>query len=306
MEKVCVLMSTYNGQKYIREQIDSILSQKEIEPFILIRDDGSTDETLPVLLYYKEKYPHQIRVIAGHNAGVQKSFSELINYACESEFDYFAFADQDDVWDENKLLAGVSALKDKQGDIPLLYFSNLCAVDENLKPYGNIYPDNGVIMTKKGALTRNYAYGCTCVFNKKAVSMYAKNYKARMWMHDYWLYLICLYMGEVYYDDTSYISYRQHGNNSVGFKHNLKQTLKRKIKSFKLLFVEHPREYMAEDLYNTFRDDLKEEDLNIIEQFINYRKNILTKIKASKDKDYLVYGKMQNIFLKIRFLLGSV
>jgi len=299
-------MSAYNGQKYIIEQIDSILSQKGVEVFLVVRDDGSTDATLSVLLSYRQKYHAQMEVIAGLNEGVQRSFSYLINHVKDYDFDYFAFADQDDVWHEDKLCVAVSILKGKSADKPVLYFSNLCAVDEKLKPYGNIYAKGYVNITKKGALTRNFAYGCTCVFNRKAVLMYARNYEARMWMHDYWLYLICLYMGEVYYDENAYISYRQHGNNSVGFKRSIKQTVKRKFKSFSLLFTEHPREYMADDLYNTFKNELSKEDVRTIKEFINYRKTIITKLKASGDKGYLVYGTLQNLFLKIRFIIGSV
>ena len=304
-QKVCVLMSTYNGEQYIAQQLESILNQKDVEVYIIISDDGSCDKTVSIIRDYQKKYLDKIELVEGENAGVQKSFSKLINMAKDKPFDYFAFADQDDKWLNEKLITAVNILKDKSFDLPQLYFSNLCAADDKLNELGNIYSANSVIMQKKGALTRNFAYGCTCVFNKKAVEMYAKNYNARMWMHDYWLYLICLYIGEVYYDNTSYILYRQHSNNTVGYKHGITQIIRRKLKSFSLL-REHPRENMAVDLYNTFEKELSDDDKVILKNFFSYRRNIFSRIKAAFDKDYLIYGKLQNIFLRIRFIIGAV
>ena len=109
MEKVCVLMSTYNGEKYLKEQIESILNQENIEVDILIRDDGSTDNTLNILENYTQKYKN-IRYYTGENLRSAKSFMNLLFTV--KEYDYYAFSDQDDVWKKNKLYTAVSKLKE--------------------------------------------------------------------------------------------------------------------------------------------------------------------------------------------------
>ena len=92
MKKVQVLLSTYNGEKYLKEQLDSIIAQKGVDVHILARDDGSKDDTIKILEGYEN-----IDIIKGSNIGVCKSFFELINKS--GEYDYYSFADQDDVWD---------------------------------------------------------------------------------------------------------------------------------------------------------------------------------------------------------------
>lgn len=299
---VCVLMSTYNGEQYIKQQLDSILSQKNVRVYLMIRDDGSADSTPQILKTYEGE---NVEIIYGENVGVQKSFSQLVSYAQNRTESYYAFADQDDFWNENKLSIACEWLTSQEKEQPLLYFSNLNATDENLNIINKVYPDHYVNINKKSCLIRNYAYGCTMVFNKKAVNLYNTNIEARMWMHDYWMYYICVYLGKVYYDSTPYIAYRQHSGNTVGYRHSLSGWLKRKCKSLTLL-SEHPRENMAFDFYDTFKNLLSSEDQNLLMIFFNYRKNLFTRFKAAFHKDYYVCEKTQNLFLFIRFLLGAV
>ena len=94
--QVAVLMSTYNGEKYIRDQIDSILSQIKVNVTLFIRDDGSTDSTVKIITQYTEKYSN-IKFWVGENIGVGNSFMQLL-YSLTDEFDYYAFSDQDDIW----------------------------------------------------------------------------------------------------------------------------------------------------------------------------------------------------------------
>lgn len=105
---VSVLMSTYNGAKYIREQIDSILNQKDVNVELLIRDDGSSDNTAEICKEYQKKNTN-IRFYQGENIGVGKSFMELLKKAPEA--DYYSFSDQDDVWLEDKLSRAVKMIK---------------------------------------------------------------------------------------------------------------------------------------------------------------------------------------------------
>ena len=127
MKIVCVLLSTYNGEKYLKEQLDSVLNQKDITLNFLVRDDGSTDSTIDILKQYEKE--GKIKLIVGKNIGYKKSFYELAKLAPLS--DYYAFCDQDDVWDDDKLITAVNMLERENNSIPLLYFSALRVVNNN-------------------------------------------------------------------------------------------------------------------------------------------------------------------------------
>ena len=159
-------MSSYNGEKYIKEQIDSILAQEEVEIYLLIRDDGSRDATLDILEKYEKL--DNVRLIKGENLGVKKSFLSLIAMAPDY-FDYYALSDQDDYWLTDKMISAINHIEGagENLDDNFLYYSNTCLVDENLFPlnekgYNVDRPYNfGEI------LIRNCASGCTYVFGRK-------------------------------------------------------------------------------------------------------------------------------------------
>lgn len=222
-----ILMSTYNGEKYLKEQIESLLNQTYQKFKILIRDDGSTDKTKDILESYQKKYPSIIKCVYGENLGVVKSFIKLINLSDE-KCDYFAFCDQDDYWLEEKL---EKAFEKMRKDIPFLYFSNKILVDEKLRI---LKIENKDIEVKKfNSLIENLATGCTIVINKKLIR-YLKNKNINsknILMHDWFAYILANFLGEVYFDKNSYIYYRQHSNNVVGSESNaVKKNYKRVIR----------------------------------------------------------------------------
>ena len=102
--KVAILLATYNGEKYLREQIDSILKQNGVDLTLYVRDDGSTDGTIDLLKEYVVN-TKAVKLDIGKNLGVGNSFMQLL-YDCPNDFDFYAFSDQDDIWDENKLYVG--------------------------------------------------------------------------------------------------------------------------------------------------------------------------------------------------------
>ena len=125
--KVLVLMSTYNGERFLREQLDSILSQEGVEIILRVRDDGSKDNTCQILSDYAAKHKN-IEWKACENVGFVKSFSALVRMAADSDSnaDYFAFADQDDIWMPQKLATACKALATKDDSKPNLFTSNSC------------------------------------------------------------------------------------------------------------------------------------------------------------------------------------
>lgn len=246
MDKLQVLMSSYNGRKYIKEQLDSIMAQDCQEKgiaglYLLVRDDGSTDGTQKILEQYSEKYPGRIEWFQGENQGVIQSFFELMANAGES--DYYALADQDDYWMPSKMSAGIKKLKqmDKHnsgknggtGSIPLLYCCRPLLADEKLTPL-TVHVDNPVMRPGFGnALIENIVTGCTAVFNNRLRQMVSCHIPEHATMHDRWMYLTATCFGAIYYDETPYIYYRQHAGNAVGKNTGRLSELKYRINKFK-------------------------------------------------------------------------
>lgn len=205
-EIITVLMSTYNGEKYLAEQIDSILKQKDCQVRLIVRDDGSNDATIDILKQYQEK--GELEWYAGTNMGPAKSFLELVKNSPASS--YYAFSDQDDVWDDDKLSIGITALK--KADKPSLYCSNVRVTDENLHLIKDkAFPDKinidfSSVITDSGNL-----FGCTMVFNE-AMKNYisVRDVPEDIIMHDIWLGCIAALFGNLVYDSQPHFSYRNH------------------------------------------------------------------------------------------------
>lgn len=212
MQKVCILLSTYNGDKFIEEQLESLLAQDFPNVSILIRDDGSRDRTVEILKEYSSRFP-SIKCIFGENVGVKKSFWSLIE-AASDDFDYYAFCDQDDYWLPAKLAVGVDSLKDKNPLTPLMYCSSLTVTDSNLVPVRTAVPPRFVGLGN--LLVENFITGCTVVINRSARAVILLNNTSNYCMHDWWIALLIAVSGELVCDEKSEILYRQHGGNSVG------------------------------------------------------------------------------------------
>lgn len=243
---VLVLLSCYNGQAYLKEQLDSILTQKNCNVELLIRDDGSVDDTVSILKEYEYHYSKSggsvkiLPVLYGKNLGVIRSFFILLQQASVLQYDYYALADQDDIWMEHKLSHAVKTLekecRKKKSNIktfPCLYAGAVQPVDTTGKrlstgmSYSKVRPSFG------NALIENICTGCTCVFSKGLLSLLKEKTPNFVIMHDFWLYLVAAAFGTVIYDPQPYIFYRQHENNTVGMAVTRLENYKRRLKNFK-------------------------------------------------------------------------
>lgn len=229
MEIVQVLMSTYNGEKYIREQLDSILKQTYPIVKILIRDDGSSDGTISVLKEYANRYEN-VTYYEGTNVGVIQSFLQLLQDS-DDLAEYYAFADQDDVWLPEKIEKAVEKLKSIKESIPLLYCSDLYVTDAEL----NIIKidDKRPRPSFGNALVQNICTGCTAVMNHSLRDIINQTNPKNIVMHDWWFYLVGTLQGDVLYDNTPHMYYRQHGSNEWGAKTSKKEILKYRLKQLK-------------------------------------------------------------------------
>lgn len=307
MSTVCVLMSTYNGEKYLKEQLDSVLSQKNVELNVVIRDDGSKDRTIEIIKNYV-KDNSNIRLITGNNIGPALSFLELLKEAPETE--YYAFCDQDDYWKEDKLYKAVLMINNNEfGDLPALYYSNLTLTDEKL----NIITKTSIKYRSNKKTDRyiplvdNMGTGCTMVMNKKLAELIISHMPNDITMHDAWCNIVCSLFGNVIFDTNSYIMYRQHNNNTIGMDveksitENAKMHLSR-IKDTSL----QPRFKNAASLWDCFGDELSKEDKEKIYEIISYKDSLFRRFRLLFDFSIHSYSFIKDIKYRLLILFGEI
>src|SRR3954470_1218878 len=209
---VVVLLSTYDGERWLRQQLDSILAQEHRPRRLLIRDDGSRDGTLAIARAYEREHPALITVSAGANLGPTASFLGLLRDAPPA--DAYAFADQDDVWHRDKLRRAVERLR-PAGDAPMLCCGRLHLIGADGGHLG-WWPAPRRIGFGN-ALVQNVVTGCTAVLNAAAARLVARGAPdGRLVIHDWWMYLVVSAFGEVDYDPRPAIDYRVHAGNAIG------------------------------------------------------------------------------------------
>lgn len=183
---VNVLISTYNGEKYIREQIDSILAQSYPDIRIYVRDDGSTDGTIKILWEYSEK--GLIRLSRGKNAGYGRSFGRLLKAAKEG--DYWAFCDQDDIWLPDKVKWAVEWLEKQPADVPALFGSAYELTDESMETVtGKAMPPAYKVDFRR-ALTECVYMGFAMTINRPLRDLMLKADMEEVTSHDWWAWIL--------------------------------------------------------------------------------------------------------------------
>lgn len=299
---VTVVMSTYNGEKYLREQLESILHQESVDIFLFVRDDGSRDDTLNILKEYADRYGN-VRFFAGENLGAGKSFYDALSKAPDSS--YYAFSDQDDVWLPDKLIAGINALSSseiKEDDLPLLYTCRTRVVDAELKPASakELYPE----ITFSSSLLENYASGCTFVFNKKARDVFLECPSEYISAHDWDMLRIVLATGgKVFRDENRHILYRQHGSNVVGVSGDLKHRVKR-ILSGRLMKELRSRVEFAGRLREIYANTIPEENMAVLDSLCDYKKSLSSRMALVRSGEIARTDRKENLVFKTLFLFG--
>lgn len=274
--KVNILMATYNGEKFLAQQIESIQKQTFKEWNLLIRDDGSSDKTCDIIRNFTAK-DSRIRFInenEHHNLGVIKSFFTLVNYEVA---DFYFFSDQDDVWLSEKLSVSLEAAKHKASDVPLLVYTDLKVVNQEL----NILQDSMIRAQSHHAnttllpeLTENTVTGGTMMINHAlAEKWFTPN---DILMHDWFLALLAASLGEIIYLDLPTQLYRQHDNNVLGAR-----TMDKRFKILregpKSIFTRywkliHDSQKQASLIVDKYGDIMTANDLELIKCFIKIDK----------------------------------
>jgi glycosyltransferase involved in cell wall biosynthesis len=267
-----ILMSTFNGEKFLRQQMDSVLAQKgDFNLKISVRDDGSTDSTCDIL----KEYQKDINVTFGENIGVNASIMELVK-ASEQDFDYFAFCDQDDIWYDFRINEAVAALSAFEKDEPALWSCMEELTNESLIPYG-LMPYPKYLGDFYNAIIQNKTAGHTQVFNKALRDMYIYYPADKMYVYDWVLYILASEFGTVCYCDRVCGQYRQHGANSIGYEINPVSQIRRRLKRLLNGDFKHIATQLCY-IFEIYENKLPKEHREELYRFLKNRNHILKRI----------------------------
>lgn len=297
ISSVLVLLSTYNGEKYIDELILSVLNQKNCDCHLLIRDDSSTDNTMKILRKYENNY-NNIHVYQGNNLGYAKSFWNLIENS--GDYDYYAFCDQDDIWLPDKLCSAIKLIEENKETQKqaLLYTSNVICINNDKEIIKNTSFFCNKPLNVYQSFQKSILPGCTFVFNRYSKEV-LKKYNGYMESHDWATYAIISVFGKVIYDHNSYIHYRIHEQNTIGMM-TKKEMLKIKIKRF-FKKSKNSRSKFAKDFFDTYANDIKDKIIKkSIMQLGYYRKKMILKLKL------LFNNNFKGFIFKIYVILNKV
>ena len=263
-------MATYNSQRYMRCQLDSILAQKDVEVRLLVRDDGSTDSTHAILDEYADR--GMLRWYSGENLKSARCFMQLLKDA--PECDFYAFSDHDDFWEPDKLSVAVSAIAGA-GSRPALYLSQPQAADSELHPVKSkqYRPQGGFAES----MIYWFAMGCTMVMNnplRNIVNSYTPEF---LYMHDVWIYSLAYAVGgKVVWDDTPHTLNRQTGSNVVGLGGGRLSMLKLRLNRF--MNGGEVRYRQARELQQGYSAEITSENKDLLRVFVDAKQSFLLRM----------------------------
>lgn len=301
MKKIALLLSTYNGEHYLEQLLNSILSQSYTDFKLFIRDDGSRDRTIKIINKYCTKYVH-FNFVNGDkikNIGVVKSFDMLLKAALlDKDIGYFMFVDQDDIWLPHKIeysLKGIENM-DKDNIIPLLFHTDLSVVNKDLMvlskslwEYQNLNPAKCKL---NNILVQNNVTGCAMIINRPLAEISLPIPKEAI-MHDWWIALIAASFGNIGWDREVTIQYRQHGNNSVGAK---KLSLLGLSKKLQEPSVVGKTIIQGCALLEQFEERMPKNKKLLVENYILLTKlNRLQRVKAVMNNSFYKTGLLRNL-----------
>lgn len=301
---IYILLSTYNGELYLKELLDSLLNQDFSDFKILIRDDGSQDGTRKILEDYEKKYSEKIKVFFEENIGVVNSFFALLKCVPDN-YEYIAFCDQDDVWQANKISRAVFCLQKCNETGPKMYCSRLNVVDSSLNhlwfsktPRKKLSFSNAVI---ESAVT-----GCTIMLNKSGVNLILDNLPdpSKVFMHDWWIYLVISAFGKIIYDENALILYRQHLNNVMGTKRGFFLLLKR-VKNFLQHKNAVKKNLQLQEFFNLFGSRLSSDKKIFLQNYLKGNKlTFFERWKIVTGNSFYRQSRIDDLIFKVFFIFG--
>ncbi len=271
---VHILLATYNGEKFLREQLHSILGQTHSEWTLTVSDDGSTDGTLAIVSQFAKQVSQHVSVIKGPKRGSTYNFFHLIqNVHINNTQDLFAFCDQDDVWLEKKLTKAVHWHVKNSAHPARLYCCRTTFVNDKLSPIG-LSATLVRVPSFGNALVQNIASGNTMVMSSSVIKALKKiNPNHSVW-HDWSAYITTTAMGGlVEFDESPYVLYRQHSNNVIGANNGLKAQISRLIPIINGRYIVWAQ--LTEKSIHDITDDLHPKMKGVFIEFKNLRNEAL-------------------------------
>lgn len=293
--KIDILMATYNGEKYVKEQIDSILNQSFSDFRLLISDDFSTDSTRDILQNYVEKDSRVVAFLQNKNLGVVKNFEYLMQ---KVESEYFMFSDQDDVWQKDKIKNSIELLQKTNSD---LVYTNLQVVNQELDIlYQSYWKQKGFEKKIKkynnfeSLYLNNYITGCTMLVKSKWLDkILPLPHKSKFILHDYWTALVVSKFGKMAYIEEPQVKYRQHIGNRIGSKRKSDEI--NNFEEMRDLFIDVKKDHFKIFVQNAevFEDEQIENLNKTAYQYFDNLKNV-KKISLKNSKLFWKLYKYEN------------
>lgn len=287
-----ILLAAYQGEEFIREQINSILQQSYTDWHLTISDDGSTDKTVAIIHDYQNRYPDQIKRVCSHKKfGTARDHFFWLLQNCGA--DYICFCDQDDVWKPDKLQLFADRMREMEAaegkNTPILVFSDLCVVDEDL----NVISDSIMYLQQQKAnvadyhelLFKNVVNGNAMMINRALAELSLRCLAPEQTiMHDWWIAITAARFGKISYIDRATVLYRQHGGNDVGAKKARGiGFILRKLTHLKTLLKSFDQKAAQTGVFlNTFRDVLKPEECLQLVPFSQRKMSVQEKLAFCK------------------------
>lgn len=261
-------MATYNGEKYIQAQLDSILNQSYNNIAIYISDDASTDRTFEILKQYQEQSPHKIFLTQNDiNIGFLKNFEKLLQ---KVDLPYIALSDQDDIWEQNKLELLMEVLEENEVEgSTLLIYSDLKMISKEKVLERSFFQFRKLSYPESNSFSRLMSHsgvmGNTILMNKKVIDL-ALPFPDALKYHDYWLPLISKIYGETIVCNKALVNYRIHENNIS----NSTQTLIKKRQQYMPLSNHHKDKVLE---YLLDKHPLDGQKRKVLKAFLSYLQN---------------------------------
>ena len=297
MEKIDILLATYNGSKYLHEQLDSILSQSYGNINVIIRDDGSSDNTVMIINEYEEK-DNRVKLLNDNlgNLGFVRNFEELMK---NSTSEYLMFSDQDDIWYNNKVETSytrIKAIEEINGkSCPILVHTNSRIMNYETRTKSLFISNCAKNSSFENSFFNFFVQGSTVLINE-SLKREALPFSKEVYLHDRYLHLIAEFIGVRAYIDMPTMDYRQHSNNEIGSRVNIIDKIKNKryfdLKDRELLIF-------LDNTYSTSLDEIKKEKMDSYRLIVN---NNISRFKRLKicNKKKIPMNIKKKIFLIIK------
>ena len=295
-----VLLSTHNGARFLSEQVESVLTQRDVQLQLYIRDDGSADDTV-ALLRALGASDERIVWTEGESLGAAQSYLKMLSELPESG-GFVALCDQDDIWMDGKLARAAEWIGKQKG--PAMYCSAVQVVDRNRRPLG-VHRTSRRGPALENALVQNIATGCTIVLNQPALRFF-RTVPLRPVMHDSWIYAVVSAVGIVRYDPSTWVLYRQHEDNAIGLAASETQQWARRLRQHVSRGHDRVHTEQARELLELLGPELNPHALSTIKDFVEAQDSLGGRLRYSLLGPAFRQRRIDSVVYRVLYAMGRI